>query len=134
MNEIEGAKWLLVGFQRHWSMSMLDHRLRELQLDRFGFMPESAFWYKSPVRGFVATCYPKLNKYLIDHPVGEWLKIAEQITKLRPKVERARGALLTSERSELKNSRRLYRARQQSYGVSRDSYQSRRSTEWGVCS
>lgn len=135
--DVQGAKWLIFYFKKGWSMYWLRKQLEILDADisKFPFMPSDAWWYYkgTPVRGFVAQNYPKLNAFLIDAPVEKQLKAAEQIVKLRPKVERSQGSLTPNERNEIHSTRRKLRQATTSYRLSRGFFKSAQGHEWNEC-
>ena len=135
--EVQGAKWLIYYFKKGWSMYGLRKQLETLDADisKFPFMPSDAWWYYkgSPVRGFVAQNYPKLNAFLIDATVEKQIKAAEQIVKLRPKVNRSQGSLTQKERTEIHLTRRKLWQVTASYRISRDIFKSARGHDWNTC-
>jgi len=132
--DVQAAEWLIVGFNKSWSMDMLSIRLFELGGTHFDFMPTSKFWYgKCPVRGFVAQNYPKLNAFLNDAPIEKQLKAASEIIKLRPSVERPDGALNSKERNDIAKTRKELRASTTSYRESRKNFKAHSMHNWNVC-
>lgn len=134
--DIQAAEWLIVGFNKAWTMQMLAIRLWEVGGGiHFDFMPASKRWYgKCPVRGFVAQHYPKLNDFLISAPPEKQIKAAAQIVKLRPKdLEYAQGSLTTKEQRELTASRRDLRVSTTSYRESRKNFIAHKTTNWNTC-
>ncbi len=117
--DVQAAGWLIVGFNKCWTMQMLAIRLRELGGQHFEFMPTTGFWYGSQVRAFVAQNWPKLHDFLDTASIERQLKAAAQIVRLRPTVERPWGSLTVKERAEVYKDEVAMRRAMTTYNHSR---------------
>lgn len=145
----EGAKMLLVGWVKNWTMRTLlgvlcdevTHKLDDELIERcaknFPFMPTHLYWYAShggdglEIRRFVAEAYPKLSDRLwnLKDP-KDCLKHAEYVQKQKAGVIKAQSKYSRNELSERAVERRHYRAATIGYRESRKAFQKHQRSSW----
>ena len=140
----KAAEWLLIGFIKHWRMAEVaealgvavasDEALAKLA-HQCPFLPSSHWQYKRPVRAYVASEWPKLGRWLMDHesnPV-RCLTVVPQLMRLSwsgttksgylSAADKAQGSAARKDLSATDAGNRARYAQRKSHGRS----------AWNVC-
>lgn len=134
------AEWLVIGFARH--QRLLDvvvsaglggedfARIKEAA----PFFPSSAIRAKTPVRAYVAQCWPKLSEFLLrnsDNP-QKMLSVVPQLMKLKANEERQQVLSAADVYENAKASREMRRT-QTLHSISRTAFKTHGRSAWNVC-
>lgn len=145
----EGAKMLLVGWVKNWTMRTLlgvlcddvTHKLDDKFVERciknFPFMPVHQYWYAAQhgngleIRRFVAEAYPKLSERLwaLDD-YKNCLKYAEYVQKQKAGEIKAGSKYGHQETLERQREKREYRAATIGYRKSREAFKKYGRNAW----
>jgi hypothetical protein len=145
----EGAKMLLVGWVKNWTMRTLlgvlcdevTHKLDDEFVERcvknFPFMPSHHYWYAAQhgngleIRRFVAEAYPKLSERLWElDDYKDCLKYAEYVQKQKAGNIKAQTKYGQKEKSQRAKEVRHYRASIIGYRESRKAFQKHQRSSW----
>jgi hypothetical protein len=138
------AEWLLIGYIKHWTMSDVPAalgvvRTREEELLELSkacpFMPSSFWQYQRPVRAFVASEWPKLNKWLLDHESNpaKCLACVPEIMKLACSNTTKGGFLSDSDKEDGRVARVALRVTRAGNAARRAQRASNSRGAWNTC-
>lgn len=138
------AEWLLIGYIKHWPMSDVSAALgiwrtnaEELAAlsEACPFMPRSFWQYQRPVRAFVASEWPKLNQWLLDHEgnPANCLTCVPEIMKLECSNTTKGGFLSDSDKEEGRVAKRALKVTRAGNAARRAQRASTSRSAWNTC-
>ena len=141
----KAAEFFVVGWCKDWTLGQYLRYVEAIEgndvdwdelvpkvIGCYSWMPTLGKQYKSTVRSFIGSAYPKLSAWMFSRKTDiERLKCAAQIEKLRPPLRLA--MVSDADRIEMKSATRDEKQASASYRLSRASFKTHQRSAWNTC-